>query len=94
MKFIKLKEELKATAKGLKELKHYSRTAESYDDRAVAQSDLHYEKCNYRHRHIVYCMLRGRKYEEIERSCHVAPDFTRIERELDAYRSKTVCTSA
>ena len=36
MKFIKLKEELKATAKGLKELKHYSRTAESYDDRAVA----------------------------------------------------------
>lgn len=94
MKFDDLKIELKTGAEDLKKLKQYSKTADSVRKRSMAQSSLYHEKWIYRHKHIVYCILRGRKYEDIERSCRVAPDFTWIERDLDAYRSKTVCVSA
>ena len=35
----------------------------------------------YRHRHIAYCLLRGREYEEIERKCRDdnKPNFKYIE---------------
>ena len=46
----------------------------------------------YRHGHIAYCMLRGRKYEEIERSCRTEPVFDRINRIMETYAQKEQCT--
>ena len=48
---------------------------------------------NARHFHIAYCMLRGRKYEEIEPRCHEEPNMARVEKIMEDYR-EAVCTSA
>lgn len=44
-------------------------------------------KHKYRHHHIAYCLLRGRKYEEIERHCRDdnQPDFDYIDKIKAAY---------
>ena len=48
---------------------------------------------NARHYHLAYCMLRGRKYEEIEPRCHEAPNMKRVEKIMENCR-EAVCTSA
>ena len=48
---------------------------------------------NARHFHIAYCMLRGRKHEEIEPRCHEEPSMTRVEKiaiEGEAVRHRVV----
>ena len=49
--------------------------------------DLRYE---YRHKHIAYCILRGRKYEEIEKVCTKAdgPNFTYIKELTNEHTEK------
>jgi len=49
---------------------------------------------NARHNHIAYCMLRGRSYEEIEKSCHEPANMARVEKIMEEYRDEDVCTSA
>jgi len=43
---------------------------------------------NYRHKHIAYCLLRGRTYEQIENKVREGnePDFTKIEKIMQEYR--------
>lgn len=45
------------------------------------------QKHHYRHRHIAYCLLRGRKYEDIEPNVREGnePNWTYIEGVRDAY---------
>lgn len=49
--------------------------------------------CKYlaRHHHIAYCMLRGRRYEEIEDRCSKAYNDIYVEAIMEDY-SEDVCT--
>jgi hypothetical protein len=52
---------------------------------------------NARHNHIAYCMLHGKKYEEIEKGvCRPdnAPNMARVEKIMEDYRDEDVCASA
>lgn len=51
-------------------------------------------KNEFRHNHIAYCMLRGRKYEEIERFCREAPDFDFVDEITEKHAQKAICASA
>jgi len=62
-----IKEDLKTLAQIIKHLKSdivKDQRSNKYTGRM--QSDLVYKSCKFRCNHIAYCMLRGRKYEEIE----------------------------
>jgi len=48
----------------------------------------------FRHKHIAYCMLRGRAYEEIEQKCNTSPDWTYIDSIKEEYEQKDLCASA
>ena len=81
-KYRELKNILKQKAVDLHELKHDIKETQINNGSASAaglQYELYKDKAWYRHRHIAYSMLRGRKYEEIERTCHEDPDWTLIE---------------
>ena len=49
-----------------------------------------------RHLHVAYCLLRGRKYEEIENSCRVGnlPNKKLIEQLMEEYSREDVRISA
>jgi phage portal protein BeeE len=60
---------------------------------------LHLEKSKYdfRHKHIAYCLLRGRTYEQIERKCNVQPNWDFIKVVQNDFREpiiEDVCASA
>jgi hypothetical protein len=49
-------------------------------------------KHEFRHKHIAYCLLRGRTIDEIERPAEDnKPDQTLIQEITDAYREEDVC---
>jgi len=49
-------------------------------------------KREFRHKHIAYCLLRGRTLDEIERPAEDnKPDQTLIQEIIDAYREEDVC---
>jgi hypothetical protein len=54
------KEQLKEMAKEIRELKSTRKTDEG------ANYKIYNASRKYRHEHIAYCLVRGRKYEEIE----------------------------
>jgi hypothetical protein len=97
MKYIELKKELKQLAKELRYWKNNRKM-----DRLIAldlyqhevQSKIDWRKDEFRHKHIAYCMLRGREYEQVERYCRKLPDFDRIKRIMRDYEQKVVCASA
>ena len=66
MKYIK--NELKELRKEIREVRLVSREANDVWDRASAQRKLLYLKHLYRVRHILYCLMKGRNYLEIEHS--------------------------
>ena len=80
-KYPELKAELKELAKEIREFKNMR---DHYWDHPRSQGEYQWavqsRAYDFRHLHIAYCMLRGRKYEEIERYCREAPDFKRIDR--------------
>jgi len=45
-------------------------------------------KYECRHKHIVYCQLRGRTYEEIESHSRVKPNFDYIKEIMDANKEQ------
>jgi hypothetical protein len=52
------------------------------------ESDLYKLKKLFRHKHIAYCLLKGRVYEQIEKpSENNPPNWTIIKGVLDAYRA-------
>ena len=79
-KYPKLKAELKELAK---EIRQFKLRRDHHWDYPQCQGEYQWavqsRAREFRHKHIAYCMLRGRKYEEIERYCREAPDFKRID---------------
>jgi hypothetical protein len=81
-----LKIELKSIAKEIisnkEELKKFQKENNGYDGGYYFKIfKLKYE---FRHKHIAYCQLRGRKYEEIESTTHTDPNFDYIKEIVDA----------
>ena len=70
MKFLKTKEELKTLAARIKETRPKFKEGQRTNDSGAWRMNMQLLKDAYdfRHKHIAYCMLRGRKYEEIERT--------------------------
>jgi len=96
-KFPELKSELKQLAKEIREWKN-NRKLDKRTELGMRQweieSKIYWRKDEFRHKHIAYCMLRGRTYEQIENYCKESPDFDRIKRIMEEYEPKTLCASA
>jgi len=93
--------ELKAQLKELaKEIKKWKRNRK--EDKRMelgislwhAQSKVEQYAWEFRHKHIAYCMLRGRAYEEIEQKCNTSPSWTYIDSVREEYEQKDICASA
>lgn len=69
-KFIKVKNELKVEAKMLTDLKIEIKEKQRNGNAGNLQWKLINLKYNWRHKHIAYCLIKGRKLEEIEKYCH------------------------
>jgi len=96
-KYPELKAELKALAKEIRQWKSWRKPINRRGT-DLQQWDVDFKvfilKREFRHRHIAYCMLRGRTYEQIENYCHEAPDFDKIEHIRGLYAEKTLCAGA
>ena len=96
-KYPELKIRLKQLAKEIREWKNNRK-----QDRRIklnmnqwrVQAALDRRRSEFRHKHIAYCMLGGRKYEEIELSCNNPPDFDEVDRIRGQYEQKTLCVGA
>ena len=82
-----LKEENKELALKIKEGRSELRTLKSKGEGGTLGFKKIYWKLedlgyDFRHRHIAYCLLRGRGYEQIERSCRDdnKPNFKLVEK--------------
>ena len=89
-KYPELKAELKELAKEIKELK-YKR--DHWWKFGNDQSEFMWKACRaawlFRHRHIAYCLLRGRSYEEIEQpGRYNKPSWSVIEGIMEKYEQK------
>lgn len=96
MKYINLKNKLKELAKELRELKSH-RKLDNRGDWSLYKLECEIDKDKFvaRHTHIAYCLLRGRKYEEIERpAADNEPDWEVIEAIKAEYKDEEedVCT--
>ena len=90
-KYPELKADLKELAKEIKKQKWLrDRWHDTDKQQWVFQLKVVQLAYEFRHKHIAYCMLRGRKYEEIENYCHEAPDFDRIDRIKLEHGQKTL----
>ncbi len=69
--YLKIKEELKKEAKELRDLKHEFKNGQRGTNKGkrVWENDVQKAKWEWRHKHIAYCMLKGRTYEQIEGKC-------------------------
>lgn len=56
------------------------------------QSSIRKDKAWYRYRHIAYCLLRGRKYEEIEKPRQDNPPNWEIIKEVQNAYTENVCS--
>lgn len=91
-----LKEEQKSLALEIRTNKNNIKEKQRNGDYAGDQQYLLLkQKREYRHKHIAYCMLRGRSYEQIENKCREdnKPSFDTIKGYMDEY-SKNVCASS
>jgi hypothetical protein len=96
-KYPELKNELKKLAKEIRQWKNnrkMDKRAELGMSQWQVQGEVDWRKDNFRHKHIAYCILRGRGYEQIENYCRVAPDFDRIDKIMETYDPKAICASA
>jgi len=82
----KVKEEQKARAKDIRELKN-TRKQDKRNGRSLyaIEGDIAWEKHEFRHHHIAYCEMRGRTREEIE--CP-REDNLPVQREIDSIKDK------
>ena len=80
-----LKAELKVLAKEIRELKSQRK---SHPFGYVPGLDN--KRYIVRHKHIAYCLLRGKSYEEIEGKCHQEPNMDYVERIKEAH-CETIC---
>ena len=79
-----IKADLKARALHIRETRKKMKE-EMRAGRYSMQSDLFYEQRDFRHRHMAYCLLRGRKREEIEQKSNKPIDEDLLKSYLDGY---------
>lgn len=82
------KSEIKTLAQEIKNLKAEARRL--FKERDFSNGNRTYAKAKYngmvfRHKHVAYCLLRGRSLQEIERSWHTPLDRGRLLKELKGY---------
>ena len=96
-KYPELKVELKKLAKEIRVWKNNRKQDKRQQLKMrqwEVQEQVDWRKDDFRHKHIAYCMLRGRKYEQIENFCKVFPNFDRINEIMEKYEPQVVCASA
>ena len=96
-KYPELKSELKQLAKDIRKWKNnrkMDRMIELDMFQHEIQAEVGWRKHEFRHKHIAYCILRGRKYEQIENFCKVAPNFDRIDKIKAKYEQEALRISA
>lgn len=87
MKWYELKEILKKEAKALTALKaEIKEKMRNGEDTWREQGNLYSNKYTWRHKHIAYCLLKGRTYEQIERKC--GEDNKPNQRLIDKYKEE------
>ena len=78
------KAELKKEAKDLRDLKHARKNTQrgTHQGKPVWESEVENAKWDWRHKHLAYCIVRGRSYEEIERKCDEGnePDWNLVDK--------------
>jgi len=67
-RYLEIKETIKKEAKELRELKLAFKDGQRGMNKGprVWESDVYRAKHNWRHKHIAYCIMRGRTHDEIE----------------------------
>ena len=67
-RYLEIKEELKKEALELRKLKLDFKDCQRgiHKGPRVSESDVYRAKYNWRYKHIAYCILKGKSYEEIE----------------------------
>lgn len=96
-KYPELKAELKQLAKDIRKWKRNRKLDKRIElgiDLWHAVSKVEQYKYEFRHKHIAYCMLRGRTYEQIELYCKVSPNFDYVDAVMEEHGPQTVCASA
>lgn len=97
-KYPELKSELKQLAKEIREWKNNRKLDKRIELKLrnlwEVERQVTWRKDEFRHKHIAYCMLRGRKYEQIENFCRVSPDFDRINDIMGKHEQETLRVSA
>jgi hypothetical protein len=96
-KYPELKAELKDLAKRLrywKSHRKYEKRLEINKPLWQIDSIIFELKHKFRHRHIAYCLLRGRSYDEVEQSCKVSPNFGIVNKIMEEHGRKTLRASA
>jgi hypothetical protein len=93
-----LRNELKQLATELRNDKAEIKKAQrsSSGEACTLQYRILAKKRTYRHRHIAYCLLRGRTYEQIEPHCRKGnePDQNLIREIINEYRTDNVCAGS
>ena len=96
-KYPELKMELKQLAKEIREWKRNRKEDRRFElgmPLYKVQDQVDWRKDYFRHKHIAYCMLIGREYEQIENYCRVSPSFDIINKIMEEHASKALCASA
>ena len=96
-KLYDLKLSLKSKALDIRALKEKTKkTQRSGGIAGDMQYQLLKDRLDFRLRHIAYCLLRGRKYEEIEKPREPLPEhlWKTIEKVRRAYAPEDVCANA
>jgi len=79
-----IKEDLKKEAKEIRTLRHDCKNTQRgiREGKSVYQDEVVIASWKWRHKHLAYCMLKGRSYEEIERKCREdnKPNFRMVEK--------------
>lgn len=101
MKLKELKEELKLIAINIRKLKADKKEYQRGNGGSSGSFSymISRMKWEYRHKHIVYCLLRGRTMEQIEKKNRpfpfgCSPDQNLIQTLKDKYEEKIICPCA
>lgn len=100
MKYIKypeLKNELKKLAKDIRKWKNRRKLDMRMKYKVAlwdVENKVSYYKFEFRHKHIAYCLLRGRTYEQIEQKTNTPPNFDYVTQIREKYEQQTLRASA
>ena len=92
-KVYELKMYLKNSAAMLREMKNEHKKTQRETRGAGLEGELYRARRDYRHKHIAYCLIRGKEYKQIESpASDNQPDWAIIREDQNAYTaSSDVC---